>query len=104
MTTKQDKRKKKTSSTINLADPYDRLACAVLAQAGMEYKDSIKNLEQDTHIHNKEKAEVTKKIKQIRSWILDENNVWMRYMNLDGEDMMGKIDREVQRSLNPQGF
>ena len=71
-----------SSNPRNNLDPYARLASHVLVNAGREYRSVVAQIN-DKHRTKKE--------------ILDPLNLWTRYLNRDGEEMMLSLDRDLER-------
>ena len=75
-----------SSNPRNNLDPYARLASHVLVNAGREYRSVV------AQINDKHRTK-----KEIRAEILDPLNLWTRYLNRDGEEMLHSLDRDVER-------
>jgi len=85
-----------SSNPRNNLDPYARLASHVLVNAGREYRSVVAQIN-DKHRTKKEIRALRSRREAIRAEILDPLNLWTRYLNRDGEEMMHSLDRDLER-------
>lgn len=85
-----------SSNPRNNLDPYARLASHVLVNAGREYRAVVAQIN-DKRRTKKEIRALQGRRESIRAEILDPLNIWTRYLNRDGEEMMFSIDRDIAK-------
>ena len=85
-----------SSNPRNNLDPYARLASHVLVNAGREYRAAVAQIH-EKHRTKKEIRALRGRREAIRAEILDPLNLWTRYLNRDGEEMMLSLDRDLER-------
>ena len=85
-----------SSNPRNNLNPYARLASHVLVNAGREYRSVVAQIN-DKHRTKKEIRALRGRREAIRAEILDPLNLWTRYLNRDGEEMMHSLDRDLER-------
>ena len=85
-----------SSNPRNNLDPYARLASHVLVNAGREYRSVVAQIH-EKHRTKKEIRALRGRREAIRAEILDPLNLWTRYLNRDGEEMMHSLDRDLER-------
>ena len=85
-----------SSNPRNNLDPYARLASHVLVNAGREYRSVVAQIN-DKLRTKKEIRALRSRREAIRAEILDPLNLWTRYLNRDGEEMMHSLDRDLER-------
>ena len=93
---KQRRVSEPSSNPRNNLDPYARLASHVLVNAGREYRSVVAQIN-DKHRTKKEIRALRSQSEAIRAEILDPLNLWTRYLNRDGEEMMLSLDRDLER-------
>ena len=85
-----------SSNPRNNLDPWARLASHVLVNAGREYRSVVNALDKKRQTKNDRRALEARR-ESIRAEILDPLNIWTRYLNRDGEEMMFSIDRDIAK-------
>jgi len=85
-----------SSNPRNNLDPYARLASHVLVNAGREYRSVVAQIN-DKRRTKKERHALRGRREAIRAEILDPLNLWTRYLNRDGEEMMHSLERDLAR-------
>ena len=85
-----------SSNARNNLDPYARLASHVLVNAEREYRSVVAQIH-EKHRTKKEIRALRGRREAIRAEILDPLNLWTRYLNRDGEEMMHSLDRDLER-------
>ena len=85
-----------SSNPRNNLDPWARLASHVLVNAGREYRSVVNALDKSRQTKNDRRALEARR-ESIRAKILDPLNIWTRYLNRDGEEMMFSIDRDIAK-------
>lgn len=85
-----------SSNPRNNLDPYARLASHVLVSAGREYRAVVEKIN-DNRRSKKEIRALRGRREAIRAEILDPLNLWTRYLNRDGEEMMRSLERDLAR-------
>ena len=88
-----------SSNPRNNLDPYARLASHVLVNAGREYRSIVAQIN-DKRRTKKEIRALRGRREAIRAEILDPLNLWTRYLNRDGEEMMHSLERDLAKE-NP---
>jgi hypothetical protein len=85
-----------SSNPRNNLDPWARLASHVLVNAGREYRAVVAQINGKWRT-KKEIRELRGRREAIRVEILDPLNLWTRYLNRDGEEMMRSLERDLAR-------
>ena len=87
-----------SSNPRNNLDPYARLASHVLVNAGREYRSVVAQIN-DKRRTKKEIRALRGRREAIRAEILDPLNLWTRYLNRDGEEMMHSLERDLAKEI-----
>ena len=87
-----------SSNPRNNLDPYARLASHVLVNAGREYRAVVAKIN-DKRQTKQERHALRGRREAIRAEILDPLNLWTRYLNRDGEEMMHSLDRDLAKEI-----
>ena len=85
-----------SSNPRNNLDPWARLASHVLVNTGREYRAVVGRIN-DKRQTKQEIRALRKRREAIRAEILDPLNLWTRYLNRDGEEMMHSLERDLAR-------
>ena len=88
-----------SSNPRNNLDPWARLASHVLVNTGREYRAVVGRIN-DKRQTKQEIRALRKRREAIRAEILDPLNLWTRYLNRDGEEMMHSLERDLAKE-NP---
>ena len=85
-----------SSNPRNNLDPYARLASHVMVNAGREYRAVVGRIN-DKRQTKQDRRALRRRREAIRAEILDPLNLWTRYLNRDGEEMMRSLERDLAR-------
>ena len=85
-----------SSNPRNNLDPWARLASHVLVNAGREYRAVVGRIN-DKRQTKQDRRALRRRREAIRAEILDPLNLWTRYLNRDGEEMMRSLERDLAR-------